>query len=70
MINKLSKSDHLSIVTFVGKFKMLCPLHQINENSNEEIENLVNALVANDNTNMVDDLQIGLKVLKERKFTS
>ena len=70
VIKKLSSTDRLSIVTFAAEAKVLCPFRRINENSKEEIENLVNALVADGNTNMSDGLQTGLKVLKERKFTS
>ena len=70
VIKKLSSSDRLSIVTFADEAEILCPLRRINENSKEEIENLVNSLVANYTTNMVGGLEMGLKVLKERKFTS
>ncbi|THG12747.1 hypothetical protein TEA_006428 [Camellia sinensis var. sinensis] len=42
----------------------------ITENSQEEIENLVNALVANGGTNISAGLQTGLKVLNDRRLTS
>ncbi|GMP50284.1 hypothetical protein CsSME_00016964 [Camellia sinensis var. sinensis] len=70
MIKKLSPIDRLSVVTFNGGSHRLCPLRQITENSQGEIENLVNALVANGGTNIYDGLQTGLKVLNGRRFTS
>ncbi|GMP55754.1 hypothetical protein CsSME_00020483 [Camellia sinensis var. sinensis] len=70
MIKKLSPIDRLSIVVFNGGSHRLCPLRQITENSQEEIENLVNALVANGGTNISAGLQTGLKVLNDRRLTS
>ncbi|KAL7250883.1 hypothetical protein ACSBR1_012824 [Camellia fascicularis] len=70
MIKKLSPIDRLSIVTFNGGSQRLCPLRQITENSQKEIENLVNALVANGKTNIYVGLQTGLKVLNDRSLTS
>ncbi|KAL7248030.1 hypothetical protein ACSBR2_002848 [Camellia fascicularis] len=70
MIKKLSPSDRLSIVTFNGGSHRLCPLRQITENSQAEIEKLVNALVANGGTNISVGLQTGLKVLNDRRLTS
>ncbi|KAI8009877.1 putative E3 ubiquitin-protein ligase WAVH2 [Camellia lanceoleosa] len=70
MIKKLSPIDRLSIVTFNGGSQRLCPLRQITENSQEEIENLVNALIANGKTNIYAGLQTGLKVLNDRSLTS
>ncbi|CAL5395109.1 unnamed protein product [Camellia sinensis] len=70
MIKKLSPIDRLSIVVFNGCSHMLCPLRQITKNSQEEIENLVNALVANGGTNISAGLQMGLKVLNDRRLTS
>ncbi|KAI8011124.1 putative E3 ubiquitin-protein ligase WAVH2 [Camellia lanceoleosa] len=70
MIKKLSPIDRLSIVVFNGGSHRLCPLRQITENSQGEIENLVNALVANGGTNISAGLQTGLKVLNDRRLTS
>ncbi|GMP50281.1 hypothetical protein CsSME_00016963 [Camellia sinensis var. sinensis] len=70
MIKKLSVIDRLSIVTFNGSSHRLCPLRQITENSQAEIEKLVNALVANGGTNISAGLQTGLKVLNDRRLTS
>ncbi|GMP50287.1 hypothetical protein CsSME_00016967 [Camellia sinensis var. sinensis] len=70
MIKKLSPIDRLSIVTFNRVSDRLCPLRQTTENSQGEIENLVNALVAYGGTNISAGLQTGLKVLNERRLTS
>ncbi|CAL5334700.1 unnamed protein product [Camellia sinensis] len=70
MIKKLSPIDRLSVVTFNGVSHKLCPLRPITKNSQGEIENLINALVANGGTNISAGLQTGLKVLNERRLTS
>ncbi|GAB2211352.1 hypothetical protein Droror1_Dr00024661 [Drosera rotundifolia] len=70
IIKKLSPIDRLSVVTFAGDSRRLCPLRQITETSQPEIESLVNALVANGNTNMSAGLQTGLEVLNDRRLTS
>ncbi|KAI8000461.1 E3 ubiquitin-protein ligase WAVH1 [Camellia lanceoleosa] len=70
MIKKLSPIDRLSVVTFNGVSHRLCPLQQITENSQREIENLVNALIADGGTNISAGLQTGLKVLNDRRLTS
>ncbi|CAL5389423.1 unnamed protein product [Camellia sinensis] len=70
MIKELSSIDRLSVVTFNEGSHRLWPLRQITENSQGEIENLVNALVANGNTNISAGLQMGFKVLNDRRLTS
>lgn len=70
VIKKLSPIDRLSVVTFAGDAKRLCPLRQITENSQAEIESLVNALAANGSTNITAGLQTGLKVLNDRLLSS
>ena len=70
VIKKLSPIDRLSVVTFAGNSRRLCPLRQITETSQAEIEKMVNALVAVGNTNITAGLQTGLKVLNDRNLTS
>ncbi|KAH7842598.1 hypothetical protein Vadar_007091 [Vaccinium darrowii] len=70
VIKKLSPIDRLSIVTFAENSKRLCPLRQITEHSQTEIENLVNALVSNGGTNIAAGFQTGLQVLNDRSLTS
>ncbi|KAL5579148.1 hypothetical protein UlMin_011590 [Ulmus minor] len=70
LIKKLSPIDRLSVVTFADESKRLCPLLQITENSRQEIEKLVNDLVAYGNANISSGLEEGLKVLYERRFTN
>ncbi|CAL5323038.1 unnamed protein product [Camellia sinensis] len=69
IIKKLSPIDRLSIVTFSENSQRLCPLRKITENSQADIEKLVNALVANGGTNISAGLQTGLKVLNDRRLT-
>ncbi|KAL5578735.1 hypothetical protein UlMin_011177, partial [Ulmus minor] len=72
MIKKLSPIDRLSVVTFSSDSKSLCPLCHINENSRVGIANLVKNLEAQDQgpVDISAGLEIGLKVLNERMYTS
>lgn len=69
VISKLSPIDRLSVVTFAGDSRRLCPLRQITKKSQVEIENLVISLVANGGKNITAGLQMGLKVLNDRSLT-
>ncbi|KAI8016446.1 E3 ubiquitin-protein ligase WAV3 [Camellia lanceoleosa] len=69
VIQKLSPIDRLSVVTFSEVAHRLCPLRQITETSQDEIENLVKALVPENSTNISAGIQMGLKVLNGRKLT-
>lgn len=69
VIKKLSPIDRLSIVTFSKDAKRLCPLRQITENSQKDLENLVNELKADGATNISAGLQTGLKVINDRHIT-
>ncbi|KAL5564514.1 hypothetical protein UlMin_027678 [Ulmus minor] len=70
VIKKLSSIDRLSVVTFANGSDRLCPLRQITETSQPEIEKLVNDLVAKGNTNITAGLEKGLKVLNDRRLTT
>jgi len=69
VIKKLSPIDRLSVVTFAASSERLCPLRQITELSQTEIENKVKALAADGGTNIAAGLQTGLQVLNDRKLT-
>lgn len=69
VISKLSPIDRLSVVTFAGDSRRLCPLRQITKKFQVEIENLVISLVANGGKNITAGLQMGLKVLNDRSLT-
>ncbi|CAO2833624.1 unnamed protein product [Amaranthus hypochondriacus] len=70
VIKKLSPSDRLSVVTFSSDADRKCPLRQMTQKAQEEIDFLVQNLSADGNTNITAGLQKGLKVLDERKFTT
>ncbi|XP_062113440.1 E3 ubiquitin-protein ligase WAV3-like [Humulus lupulus] len=70
VIKKLSPIDRLSVVTFEANSKRLCPLRQITESAQSDIENLVTALVANGGTNITAGLQTGLKIINDRTLSS
>ncbi|KAF2300387.1 hypothetical protein GH714_012792 [Hevea brasiliensis] len=69
VIKKLSPIDRLSVVTFSSEAQRLCPLRQITENSQKELESLINGLNAHGNTNICAGLQIGLKVINDRSLS-
>ncbi|KAL5574772.1 hypothetical protein UlMin_016471, partial [Ulmus minor] len=69
VMNKLSPIDRLSVVTFAHDSKVLCPLRQISETSQADIEKLVNDLVAHGNANITAGLETALNVLKDRRYT-
>ncbi|KAF4368534.1 hypothetical protein F8388_018658 [Cannabis sativa] len=69
VIKKLSSIDRLSVVTFNGNSMRLCPLRQITENAQSEIENLVTALIAEGTTNIGAGLETGLKVVNDRTLS-
>lgn len=66
VLKKLSPIDRLSIVTFATEAQRLCPLRQITENSQKEIENIINGLTPIDATNVTAGLQTALKVINDR----
>lgn len=69
VIKKLSPIDRLSIVIFSDATTRLCPLRQITEASQPELQGLINGLRAVGNTNIVDGLRTGLKILADRKHS-
>lgn len=69
VIKKLSPIDRLSIVTFSDAAARLCPLRQITETSQPELQGLIDGLKAGGNTNITDGLQTGIKVLADRKVS-
>ncbi|KAI3944041.1 hypothetical protein MKW98_015193 [Papaver atlanticum] len=69
LIRKLSPVDRLSVVAYSRRAKKLCPLRQITEESQTEIIDLVNDLVANSTTNTESGLRMALNILKGRKLT-
>ncbi|KAM0911674.1 hypothetical protein ACQ4PT_013292 [Festuca glaucescens] len=69
VIKKLSPIDRLSIVTFSDGAARLCPLRQITEASQPELQGIIGGLRAGGNTNISDGLGTGLKVLADRKLS-
>lgn len=70
VVKKLSPIDRLSIVTFSDAADRLCPLRQITEASQPQLQALVDGLRAGGNTNISDGLVTGLKVLADRKLSA
>lgn len=69
VIRKLSSVDRLSVVTFANRSSRLCPLRQITNDSQSDIEKIVKGLVANGGTNITAGLQIALQVLNDRRLS-
>jgi len=69
VIRKLSSVDRLSVVTFANRAARLCPLRQITNDSQSDIEKIVKGLVANGGTNITAGLQIALQVLNDRRLS-
>lgn len=70
VIRKLSSSDRLSVISFASDADRKCPLRQITPTSREEIDFLVQKLVADGSTNISAGLTTALKVLDDRKLTT
>ncbi|KAI3949074.1 hypothetical protein MKW92_030837 [Papaver armeniacum] len=71
LVEKLSKKDRLSVVTFNGMADKLCPLRQITETSIMEIVDQVNDLVPvpESSTNTEAGLKLALRILNDRTRT-
>lgn len=67
VIKKLSPIDRLCIVSFSSAAKRLCPLRQVTETSQPQLQGLIDSLVASGGTNISAGLTTGLKVLTDRK---
>ncbi|KAJ1255979.1 hypothetical protein BS78_K122300 [Paspalum vaginatum] len=72
VISKLGPMDRLSIVSFSDDAKMLCPLRYMTAECQQQLikEIVEEKLVADNNTNMRDGLETGLKVLAGRRHRS
>ena len=66
VIKKLSPIDRLLVVTFSRHSRRFCPLHQMTENSQVEMEKMVNNLVAGGSRNISAGLEMGLQVLNKK----
>ncbi|KAJ1276220.1 hypothetical protein BS78_05G197900 [Paspalum vaginatum] len=69
VISKLGPMDRLSIVSFSTTAERLCPLRSMTAECQQQLikEIVEEKLVAQGSTNMKDGLQIGLKVLTDRR---
>ncbi|KAI3834782.1 hypothetical protein MKX03_037916 [Papaver bracteatum] len=69
LVQKLSRTDRLSVVTFNRKAEKLCPLRQVTEKSQIEITDQVNELVARSTTNTEAGLKLAIRILNDRTRT-
>ncbi|MCL7031369.1 hypothetical protein MKW94_001805 [Papaver nudicaule] len=69
LVQKLSITDRLSIVTFNRRAEKICPLRQITESSQTEIIDQVNDLAAKASTNTEAGLKLAMNILNDRSRT-
>ncbi|XP_078153180.1 uncharacterized protein LOC144548392 [Carex rostrata] len=68
---KLSVVDRLSIVRYNYDAERLCPLRQMTESTQTELQNLINDLFPKwDGMNITDGLLMALKILNDRSVSS
>ncbi|XP_078153177.1 uncharacterized protein LOC144548389 [Carex rostrata] len=71
VIKKLNVVDRLSIVQYKSHAERLCPLRQMTQSTQTELQNLINHLVYSmDNMNITDGLLMALKILNDRSVSS
>ncbi|XP_078153181.1 E3 ubiquitin-protein ligase WAV3-like, partial [Carex rostrata] len=71
VIKKLSVVDRLSIVRYKSHAEMLCPLRQMTESTQTELQNLINDLFPKGSyMNITDGLLMALKILNDRSVNS
>ncbi|KAI3855533.1 hypothetical protein MKX03_006571 [Papaver bracteatum] len=69
LLQKLGRTDRLSVVTFNRHANKLCPLRQITETSRTEIAESVNDLYARSTTNTEGGLRLAVRILEDRTRT-
>lgn len=69
VVRKLCPIDRLSIVTFNNAATRKCPLRQVTQASQRELQEIVDSLNARGSTNIEAGLETGLKVLTDRKVS-
>ncbi|KAK4431058.1 E3 ubiquitin-protein ligase WAV3 [Sesamum alatum] len=67
VIDNLSPSDRLSVVSFANQARRMLPLRRMGENGREDAKRAVYALMAHGGTNIVEGLKKGVRVLEERR---
>ncbi|XP_078153206.1 E3 ubiquitin-protein ligase WAV3-like [Carex rostrata] len=71
VIKKLSVVDRLSIVSYNGDAERLCPLRQMTESTQTELQNLINHLFTEGLVmNITSGLLMALKILNDRSVSS
>ncbi|XP_074318328.1 uncharacterized protein LOC141655133 [Silene latifolia] len=67
LVEKLSSIDRLSIITFSSDADRLCPLTRMHKDGQAKVEDLINNLRADGQTNITRGLQEALRVLVQRR---
>ncbi|KAK7402113.1 hypothetical protein VNO78_14126 [Psophocarpus tetragonolobus] len=68
VVQNLSSSDRLSVITFSSSARRIFPLRRMTEAGKQEALQAVNSLVPNGVTNIAEGLRKGAKVFVERKW--
>ncbi len=67
LLETLTPSDRLSIITFNSSASRLCGLKCVTGENMQSLLTIVNGIHANGGTNINSGLQLALKVMRERK---
>ena len=70
MISKLNNNDRVSLVTFNNVTSKLCPLTCMNERNKQNVVNIANQMKAYGGTEIVQGLDMGLKILAGRRISN
>ena len=69
-VSKLSPSDRVSLVTFNNSTNRLCPLLSMTDRNKSLILKLVNQINAFGGTEIIEGLNLGLKVMSDRRIVN
>jgi len=67
LIETLTPSDRLSIITFNSSGNRICGLKAVTQENLVNFSNFINLLYASGGTNIMSGMNIALKTIKERK---
>ncbi len=68
LMETLTPSDRVSIITFESSGHRICPLKQLNSENQGQFANYINNLHSGGGTNIMSGMDIALKTIRERKI--
>lgn len=70
LLTQVQDNDRVSIITFNGKGTKLCGLVKGSAEGKQKLAKIIDSLYANGDTNLVEGLSLGLKILSNRKIVN